>query len=518
MTDNSGLVVSALESTDPALAASIDARNSWKQAIIQRGARVALYRDYERGDHEADITAEMRKMLRIKTNDANITEFNDNYCRVIIDKMAGRIHVSNITVDTDAAKEWLSGILARNDFDALQSEWWRAAGRDGDAYVMVDPDTANWTSEPAYDGFGGMVVIFDDMSRKPMWACKLWSEADMQDIAAVDVSHAIIKLVVYHPDRISYWVGDESGQEVRPDNIVPMNTIIDRGNGFAAVVNSDAEFTNAQPWPLESKKLPIISYINQKDNYTSYGESELRPAIPLQRVLNRILHSTVMASEMSAFGIKWSIGMNIPVDKITPGAVVNLSPFSEAQISSINELQVAFLDACKVGQFEATDISQYTNLIDKMVQQISQSTQTPIYGVTAEGNLSGEALKQLEIGLLGKVERFQHQNTDAVKELIMLTAEIQNTFDGPNAPAFSAVNVIWKSPELLDVNARIATLVTLREKSPGLFADEFYIKRIGVLLGMSQDDINDEIENAKTQGSFNFGALVSGGLLAGNRV
>jgi hypothetical protein len=513
-TDNSGLIVSALEHTDPALAASIDARNSWKQAIIQRGARAALYRAYERGDHEADITNEMRKMLRIKTNDANITEFNDNYCRVIIDKMAGRIHVSNITVDTDAAKEWLADILARNDFDALQSEWWRAAGRDGDSYVMVDPDTASWTSEPAYDGFGGMVVIFDDMSRKPMWACKLWSEADMQDIAAVDVSHAIIKLVVYQPDRISYWVGDESGQEVKPDNVVPVGRVV----GEDEAIPDEIEMSNEKPWPLESRKLPIISYINQKDNYTSYGESELRPAIPLQRVLNRILHSTVMASEMSAFGIKWSLGMTIPVDKITPGAVVNLSPFDETTLNSITELQVAFLDACKVGQFEATDISQYTNLIDKMVQQISQSTQTPIYGVTADGNLSGEALKQLEIGLLGKVERFQHQNTDAVKELITLTAEIQNTFEGENAPAFSTVNVIWKSPELLDVNARITTLVTLREKSPGLFADEFYIKRIGVLLGMSQDDINAEIESAKMQGSFNFGALVSGGLLAGNRV
>ena len=59
--------------------------------------------------------------------------------------------------------------------------------------------------------------------------------------------------------------------------------------------------------------------------------------------------------------------------------------------------------------------------------------------------------------------------------------------------------MIWKPAEILDVNARITTLTALREKAPGLFTDEFYIKRIGTLIGMSQDDINTEIEKARNQ-------------------
>jgi len=334
-----------------------------------------------------------------------------------------------------------------------------------------------------------------------MWACKLWSEADTQDVAAADSTRAIIKVVVYQPDSISYWVGDESGQEVRPENAIVLN----------GTVPENIELTNEKPWPLASRSLPIIHFANQKDNYTSYGESELRPAVPLQDVLNRTLHSMVMASELSAFRQYWCIGMNISQDGILPGAMHNLVPFDTAQ--GITAEQVEYMKGIRVGEFSASDISQYTNQIDKIVQQISQSTQTPIYGVTAEGNLSGEALKQLEIGLLGKIERFQHQNADAIKELIALTAEIQNTFEGENAPAFGSVNVIWKSPELLDVNARITTLVTLREKAPGLFADEFYVKRIGVLLGMSQDDINAEIENAANQTGFALDAMLGAGLV-----
>lgn len=514
-TDNSGLIVSALEHTDPALAASIDARNSWKQAIKQRGAQIRLFRDYERGDHRANMTKEMRKMLRLIEDDTGFSELNVNYCKVIIDKMVGRIFVSNIAVDNDGAADWLKETLTRNDFDAQQIEWWRGAARDGDSYVMVDTDTKLWTSEPSYDGFSGMVVIFDEMTRKPMWACKLWSEADTQDVAAADTSQAVIKVVVYQPGMISYWVGDESGQEVRSDDVVPIGREVEENE----MLPDGIEMSNSRPWPVKSGKLPLVHLANQLDNYTSYGESELRPAIPLQDSLNGIQHDKIMASKLSAFQRLWSIGFEIGLDGIVPGAVINmtLKDSSGNLISSPTQEQVEFLKAAHVGTFAGADITQYVNQIESEVQQISQVTQTPIYGVTAEGNLSGEALKQLEIGLLGKVERFQHQNTDAIKELITLTAEIQNTFEGENAPAFSTVNVIWKSPELLDVNARIATLVTLREKSPGLFADEFYIKRIGVLLGMSQDDINDEIENAKTQGSFNFGALVAGGLV-GNRV
>lgn len=489
MADNSNLIVAALQRTDPLLAQQIDADNSWRNAIKKRGARVKLYRDYERGDHRADITTEMKKMLRLKSDDADLSDFNDNYMRVIVDKMAGRLFVSNIATDK-GAKNWLADMLAYQDFDAQQSDWYRGAIRDGDAFVMVDSNTLRWVSEPAYDGFDGMVVIFDTITRKALWACKLWSEADTSDIAGDRTTYNVVmKIVVYQPGGLSYWKGQESGTEIEPDNKV------DDG-------------TNIVFWPLD--RLPIVPIMNQKDNFTSYGESELRPAIPLQDVLNRTMHSMVMASELSAFQRLWSKGMEVDVDGILPGAVINLvlKDSSGNIVTSPDDAQLEFMKSVEIGVLEGSDISQYTNQIDKVVQQISQSTQTPIYGVTAQGNLSGEALKQLEIGLLGKVERFQRQNTDAIRELVLLTAEMQRTFDNdaelPDAPIFEQVNVVWKSAEILDVNARIATLTTLREKAPGLLSDEFYIKRIGNHIGMSQAEINDEIEKAQTQQGFQF--------------
>ena len=495
MADNSKLISDALQKTDPQLAQAIDARNSWDTAIAKRGARVKIYRNYERGEHRAKITDQMKKMLRISKDTASeLSDFNDNYCRVVVDKMAARLVVSSIKAG-EAADDWLKDTLTRNDFEAQQSSWFRGGIRDGDSFVLIDPVTFLWASEPAYDGFSGVSVIFDSMTRKPVWACKLWSEADTDDIAEGEQTTAVMKMVVYQPNTVSFWQGSTGGAEV------------EAVNGVATEQGIDAE-TNVMPWPLG--KIPIVHIANQLDNYTQYGESELRPAVPLQDVLNRTLHSMVMASEFSAFKLLWSIGFDVSVDGIVPGGIINLT-VGDGKAYTPEDIE--FLKAAKVGQFEATDLSQYTGQIDKVVQQISQATQTPIYGVTGQGgNISGEALKQLEIGLLGKIERFQRQNTDAIKELVQMTAEMQNIFDGAdNAPALDTILVIWKPAEILDVNARIAALSLVREKNPGLFPDDFYQERIGSLLGLGADDIAMVIEKAKDQQGLLFEALAGGG-------
>ena len=88
MSDNSQLVADALLKTDPELYKAIDGGSSWKDGIKTRGARVAKYRRYERGDHDANLSTQMKAMLRIKSDAAKMNEMNDNYCRIVIDKMA----------------------------------------------------------------------------------------------------------------------------------------------------------------------------------------------------------------------------------------------------------------------------------------------------------------------------------------------------------------------------------------------------------------------------------------------
>lgn len=487
--DNSGLVVAALELTDAELATSVDALSTWRMELQEQGARVTLYRQYEEGEHRSGITTQMRNMLRLPVDDTGIDDFNDNYCRIIVDKMASRLQVSEITTgDEGIDKGWLVPLLERNDWQAVQGTLYQGAVRDGDSYIMVDPNTLQWSSEAAFDGFSGIVCITDATGKIPIWACKLWSESESGGAEGDEQSTVLIKVVVYQPNMITYWQGRSGGRELVPDNQIV----------GAEPVTTGSQGTNLLAWPVG--RIPVIHFANQPTNFSTWGKSELRPAIPLQDVLNRTLHSMVMASEFAAFRIKWSIGMEIDAAGITPGAVINLTlkDSSGNIVTDMSENEINFLQAVKVGQFEETDINQYITQIDKLAREISQISQTPIYGVTTEGVLSGEALRQLEVGLLGKCYRFQRDNTDAIRQLITVTALIQNSIARaetglPPAPSsFKSIAPVWQSPELLDANAQVALLIQMRKDAPGLWDDDFYRAKIGALLKMRQADIEAE--------------------------
>jgi len=443
-------------------------------------------------------------MLRLTSDDADLTDFSINYMRIVVDKMAGRLRVSEITTKDEVQNKWISNILTYNDWESFQGILYRAAIRDGDSYVMVDPQTLKWMAEPAYDGFSGIVAIFASAQDYPLWACKLWSEVDtaVDQVGEESSTTVAMKLTVYQPNSITYWKGGVGTQEVEEDQRVIVAT------GQVDFMGHDQE------WLLSF--VPIIHLANLIDNYTRYGESELRVAIPPQNVLNRTLHSMVMASEFAAFKIAWSIGLELDKSGITPGAVLNLvlTDSSGKVITELTADQIAFLQACRVGEFAETDISQYTNQLAEIVKHISQETQTPIYGVTAEGNLSGEALKQLEIGLIGKVKRFQRENTGAIRLLIELTAAIQSKFETEiegEAPKLEGISINWQSPEILDQGQQITALVTMREKAPGLFDDDFYRQRIGGILDLSQTQIKEEGEKATNSQSMLFETMSGGG-------
>jgi hypothetical protein len=436
---NESLVCDALLKTNQSLYLAIDGGNSFKAALAKRGARVAKYRRYVSGDHDATLTTQMRRMLRLNEDAAGLNNLNINYMGIVVDKMAGRLNVSKITSamgeTNQAAQDYIDNLLIDNDFEAIQGMMWRGAIRDGDSYVMVDPTTAKWIVEPGYDGFSGMFALMQQGKDYPIWACKLYSYADL-DLTGDEPSTTVaMKVVVYQPDKISYFTGQAGGSEVS----------IDSNANIEGIENG------VKPWPAGI--IPIVHYADLKDSFTQFGESEIRKAIPVQDVLNRTLHSMVMASEFSAFKITWSIGMEIDMAGITPGAVINLTLIGADGKAIVNPTteQIELIKAAKVGQFDATDISQYTNQIEKLTIQISHITSTPIYGVTTQGNLSGEALKQLETGLIGKCQRFQKENTSGVRSLIELTAKIQRTFAGfKDPPELGRLTVEWDSPELRD--------------------------------------------------------------------
>jgi len=520
---NEKLIADALLKTSASLYSAVDGSNAWQAAIKKRGARTAKYRKYERGDHDSNLTTQQRKLLNIVADDAELNESNSNYCGIVVDMMAGRLEVSEITTDDEDANDWINETLQRNGFGSKQGEWYRGAIRDSESFVLVDPQTAMWSSEPAYDGRSGIIAIFDSMTQLPIWACKLWSVSEPADVStdAKDLGdEKVIYMVVYQQTRITYWKGNSDSGSVDPVSVDSKSLpVLASGNGY--------------DWQLGV--IPLIQFANKRDNYTPYGESEIRPVVPLQDIVNSTLYDMTMSSKLSAFKIYWSIGMEVDKDGIVPGSVINLVLKDKAGnvLTTLDEAAANYLKACKVGEFGTTDMLQYTNQLDKLEREISQVSATPVYGITAQGNLSGEALKQLESGLVGKVIRFQNENDNAIKLLLKMTAEIQKMFDvnksfvnkfstkiakfmGFSAPPepptnIDMVSVNWKSPDIIDVSTQLIALSQLRRDNPGLWPDQWYRERIGALLSMSSTQITDEGDKAKMETVNSFDALIGGG-------
>lgn len=481
--DNSQIIADLLVRTAPDLARQIDS-DWWRGEVQKQGARVAKFRRYVAGDHDSDMTAQMMRMLRVKADTAGLARFADNYCRIVVDKMSSRASVEGFDIgEDDAAQEWLADIMERSDFDALVGTVIRSAIRDGEGYISIDPVTLTWKSEPAYNGHSGIVSISVD--DEIAWAIKLIASGAME---AADTEaetgqsyQQALTAYVYMPNRIQVFRGMSGSM-----------------GGMA--------FVKAIDWPFEF--VPIIDVANQRDSFTSHGDSELKPAIPLQDALNRTLHSTMMAEEFGAFGLRYSIGIPISDTAIAPGSVINVVPAGE-----LTDMNIDLINAVKIGEFAAVDMQQYIAVMDKLIREISQTTQTPIYGVTTEGSISGEALKQLEIGLIGKVERFQRENTSAFKRLIRYTADIQNAFFNGPAPMIESVGVNWASAELRDMAAEVAMYLELMTKAPGLFPAEFYREHIGNALGLDNATIKRMGEMAVMEQANTFMALTGG---AGN--
>jgi hypothetical protein len=390
-----------------------------------------MYRDYYAGDHHLSLTDEMRKMLRVSAKSQ--TAFVDNYMQVVVDAMADRCTVGRVDADTDAASAWAAEILEMNRFDATQAAVHEATIRDGDTYVMVswdnDARTVRLTHELAYDGVDGVLAVYQSASATQMAAAiKVW-------IAEVNAAgDTITRANVYYPDRVEKFISrSESG------NFEPY--VEDGGSNVLAWLNRDGT-------PIG---IPLAHFRNRA--LRNYGRSELRPAVPLQDALNRNLASMVMSAELTAFQIRIANGFT-PPQAITPGMWVVIPQVGQGEAVAGQPSATALPPA---------DIGQFINLAHWTASEIGKITRTPSPEFGSD-NASGESLKQKEIGLLGKVRKFQVSAGNAWENVLDLAWLVQSAYGVKVPPAYHRFYAQWLSPEIRNETAMIDNALKIAER------------------------------------------------------
>jgi len=444
---------------DRLVAAGMELPTTWVDEINTWGLQVALFRQYAEGEHRAKLTTEMRDMLRI--SGSVLDSFNLNYCDLVIAKMGDRLTVAGIEADTPTATAWSEEVLSYNRIDGLQMDVHDAALRDGITFVMVtfdnDDQQPMLAQELAWDGDTGVIPVYDRMGKRIKAAVKVWYDAGTDR-----------RVNFYFPDRVEKYDSDMGGglrvhlDDGEPQHAEPMGEI----NGVVPWVN----VANGMPIGV-----PVVPFVNRAKARLSYGVSEIASVIPGQDALNRTLVSMVMTAELSAFQIKVARGFEPPA-AVAPGSIITIGKegLSKDQVADMSVLeQASLVPFISEAQF--------------LIEQISNVSQTPLPGQSGD-TASGESLKQREVGLLGKVKRFQVKGGNAWEDVMRVAVNVQNAFGGRAAPTVKRWACKWENAELRNNKEVVENVVKLwdrigdeqglREIAPVFKWDETQIQKI----------------------------------------
>lgn len=482
----------------PVFAASL----FWVNAERIRHRRVLRYRNYYDGDHDFTLNSFMMDLLRIKDPDEGMSL---NMMPTVVDTKADRcivqaidaVQATNNTQTTasteteavlkDPAKNpsaWIQELMEANRFDILQGDVHQAAIRDGDSFVMAtyddDKQQVCWTFEEAFDGYSGMLAYYPSRNVPKMAAAiKIWQVDEPGSLATFQLA---TRVNIYYPDRIERYITQGMGA------LAPLNaaaaTEKPQEPKFVPYIDPNNKQDDAEPgtehiWPWTDRKgdplgIPVIHFRNAGRH--NYGVSEMRNAISPQNALNRFHYSSIMTAEFTAFSILVARGHQ-PPSAIVPGMIYKIgdSPLENGQIADLNRLA-------------GGDMKPILEALTNERHLIAEITRTPSPDLMAGSgsNKSGEMLKQLEIGLLGKVRQFQVRAGVSWEMLAGLSWKIQVAFSTMQPPAYKRFIARWRPAEIRDKMQSVQAAVLMDP----IWGNEQTMKQVaGDFDGLDEDTI-----------------------------
>ena len=448
--------------------------DAWEGEQTARAARVAMRRAYYRGEHVVNISSEMKAILGIKSETYRMA---DNYCDLIVDSIADRLIVERLEVEqaqgAAGVDEWLEMVNEASRFSELQSAVHTAAIMDGAAWIMVDYDaaleSARLVQEYAYDGISGIVTA-QSSSGEILAAAKLWLEGETERVNLYLSAEAL------NPERADELPPDAPGEVRR---------------------YSDGELIEP-PAPLPF--IPLVAMMPGN----AVGGAELDDIIPLQDSLNSVLVSMVAASLLTGFPIYLSKNLEVK-GKFTPGTVL----MAETKLDSGGVLSkeeadmvVAMATATDIQRIDPGDISPLIEQAHFLKGEISTVSSTPIPATMGSHQQSGEALKQREVRLLGKLQRAQVTLGGGWTQALMLAVDTQALY-GSGAPGEDITfQARWRSAEVRNNQEVRETAKLVHEW--GFTREALRMLSKGGIVEYSEEDIDRLIEEQQAD---NFGSL-----------
>lgn len=388
------------------------------QRLLDRSARYDRLERYYLGDHPTPIGDwRYKNALRILQKKSRT-----NYCALIADSPVERMRVEgfrfgleNNEADKDSQSIWES-----NDMDLQSSLVHLTAAVFGDAYVMVAPAPPgeDWPLIVPEDPRQTITEADPVRPRRTRASLKMYID---------EVEREMVALVVTD-QFVAQMSAPAGGLEDVTTTTNPKLLHADIVKHLAWRLDNVAD----NPWGMN----PIVRF-PWRPTFNNDSRGEFENLIDIQDRINATVLDRMIISRAQAYKQRWAKG--IAVEKDAGGRP--RAPFDPGAdiLWATSATDAAF------GEFKEADLRQVLDAVRSDVEDLAAISKTPPhYLIGAVVNVSGDALKAAETGLVSKV-RDRMRSVGASWEQVMKVAMLIQGDE--NKGRKTGVEVIWEDPE-----------------------------------------------------------------------
>jgi hypothetical protein len=344
-----------------------------------------VYRDYYDNEQPLNYTT----LEFVRAFGEQFEGFSANWCEVVVDAVEERIDLDRILYRdengevAEEASDQIWTTLHLNRFETLQNELYNRALVEGRSAVIVWPDPVLGARVDFQEPQNVLVVYDSDDSRKVSYAIKRWVTNSGESRLNLYLPNYLYK---FTSGRRLSLVGDTS----------------DRNSEATGWVPRLPEETGDPSWPLPNPfgEVPVVEFFGRKNR------SELTNITPLQDMLNKMIVNMSVTADFAAYRQKYVVSSNAEPDggwKSSPGYVWHLMPEVDVEGKPL---------PTQIGSLEESSPEGYIQIIEAMLQMITQISKTPTYyffqtsKAGGRGDApSGDSLRVTETGLIKKCEK-----------------------------------------------------------------------------------------------------------------
>lgn len=438
----------------------VESPDWWREVLLKgladrtRGkGSIQIPLDYYEGLHDlayADRAYE-------KAFGGTLKGFANNWSFVVVQAPAERLRPQGVQFGGGKPTREAWDIWQRNELDSWAAMHQTSTLTTGYGYMLVWPGGDGKASITVEDP-RQMIVAYKPGTRQRAAALKKWA----------DEWTGKLNVTLYLPNALYKWQS--------------------QGNQWTtglSIGTWNERQVQGEDWPLPNplNAVPVVEFLNDP-SLRLEGRSEIRRVIPLQKAVNKLTADMIVASGFASFRQRWATGVEIPVDPET-GKPIEAFKAAVDRVWAVGDKDAQF------GDFAATDLKNYVEAIEMLVQHIAAQSRTPRHYFFQSGqNPSGDAIKSAETGLVAKVLERQLHMGERYEETLRLAGQIEGA-DWANE---TSAELVWADPEFRTEGE--LTDAVIKQVQAGLITWRTALRR----LGYSPTDIDDmEDERAKEE-------------------